>query len=151
MLIHLIAAARPNFMKIAPLYHALKKEAWADPRIVHTGQHYDLNMSDAFFKDLMLPEPHFHLGVGSGTHAEQTGKVMMSYERLLLDEKPGLVVVVGDVNSTMACTLAASKVVYPTTRNPQLATPMAIGRWSPIWKPACGPLIALCPRRSTDL
>ena len=62
MLIHLIAAARPNFMKIAPLHHALKKEAWAEPVIVHTGQHYDLNMSDAFFQDLSLPEPHIHLG-----------------------------------------------------------------------------------------
>ena len=70
MLIHLICAARPNFMKIAPLYHALKNEAWADPFIVHTGQHYDLNMSDAFFKDLSLPEPDLHLGVGSGSHAE---------------------------------------------------------------------------------
>lgn len=71
--IHLIAAARPNFMKIAPLYHALTKEPWADPIIVHTGQHYDINMSDAFFKDLGLPAPHVHLGVGSGSHAEQTG------------------------------------------------------------------------------
>ena len=78
--IHLIAAARPNFMKIAPLYHALNKTDWAEPVIVHTGQHYDLNMSDAFFRDLMLPEPHHQLGVGSGSHAEQTGKVMISYE-----------------------------------------------------------------------
>jgi len=107
--IHLIAAARPNFMKIAPLYHALKREEWAEPVIVHTGQHYDLNMSDAFFKDLMLPEPHFHLGVGSGTHAEQTGRVMIAYERLLMERRPDLVVVVGDVNSTAACTLAAVK------------------------------------------
>jgi len=109
MKIHLIAAARPNFMKIAPLYHALKKEAWAEPVIVHTGQHYDLNMSDVFFEDLGIPEPHIHLGVGSGTHAEQTGKVMMTYEKVLLEDKPDLVVVVGDVNSTAACTLAAIK------------------------------------------
>lgn len=108
-LIHLIAAARPNFMKIAPLYHALVKEEWAEPVIVHTGQHYDLNMSDAFFKDLGLPEPHIHLNVGSGTHAEQTGKVLMAYEKMLLDKRPDLVVVVGDVNSTMAATLAAVK------------------------------------------
>ena len=107
--IHLIAAARPNFMKIAPLYHALKKRAWAVPEIVHTGQHYDVNMSDAFFEDLMLPEPHYHLGVGSGTHAEQTGRVMMAYEKLLAKQRPDLVVVVGDVNSTAACTLAAVK------------------------------------------
>jgi UDP-N-acetylglucosamine 2-epimerase (non-hydrolysing) len=109
MLIHLIAAARPNFMKIAPLYHALIKEDWADPIIVHTGQHYDLNMSDAFFKDLLLPEPGLHLGIGSGTHAEQTGKVMITYEKVLMQQRPDLVIVVGDVNSTMAATVAAVK------------------------------------------
>lgn len=109
MLIHLIAAARPNFMKIAPLYHALRKEHWANPVIVHTGQHYDLNMSDAFFQDLGLPDPHLHLGVGSGTHAEQAGKVMMACEEVLVEKQPDLVVVVGDVNSTMAATLAAVK------------------------------------------
>ncbi len=96
-------------MKIAPLYHALRKEAWAEPLIVHTGQHYDINMSDAFFQDLELPEPHFHLGVGSGTHAEQTGRVMIAYEKLLMDEPPDLVVVVGDVNSTAAASLASVK------------------------------------------
>lgn len=115
MLIHLIAAARPNFMKIAPLYHALQTEDWAEPRIVHTGQHYDLNMSDVFFRDLGLPEPDLHLGVGSGTHAEQAGQVMMSYEKVLLEQRPGLVIVVGDVNSTMACTLAATKIAYPAS------------------------------------
>jgi len=107
--IHLIAAARPNFMKIAPLYHGLCKQAWADPVIVHTGQHYDINMSDAFFQDLGLPEPHIHLGVGSGTHAEQTGRVMIAYEKILMETRPDLVVVVGDVNSTVAATLAAVK------------------------------------------
>ena len=76
MLIHLICAARPNFMKMAPLYHALKKESLAEPVIVHTGQHYDLNMSDAFFQDLCLPEPDIHLGVGSGTHAEQRSRIL---------------------------------------------------------------------------
>ncbi len=115
MKIHLIAAARPNFMKIAPLYHALKREAWAEPEIVHTGQHYDINMSDAFFKDLELPDPHIHLGIGSGSHAEQTGNVMIAYEKVLLKETPALVVVVGDVNSTIACTIAASKIVYPSS------------------------------------
>ncbi len=107
--IHLIAAARPNFMKIAPLYHALSKEPWAEPIIVHTGQHYDVNMSDAFFNDLNLPDPHINLGVGSGTHAEQTGRVMIAYEKELLKNRPDLTVVVGDVNSTMAATLAAAK------------------------------------------
>lgn len=108
-LIHLIAATRPNFMKIAPLYHALLREPWAEVSIVHTGQHYDLNMSDAFFKDLRLPEPHLHLGVGSGTHAQQTGTVMMAYEKVLIEKRPDLVVVVGDVNSTLAATLVAVK------------------------------------------
>lgn len=114
MLIHLIAAARPNFMKIAPLYHALRKEDWANPVIVHTGQHYDLNMSDVFFNDLDLPDPDIHLGIGSGSHAEQTGKVMIAYEKVLLKHRPDMVIVVGDVNSTMACTLAASKIKYPS-------------------------------------
>ncbi len=108
-LIHLIAAARPNFMKIAPVYHALRKADWATPLIVHTGQHYDLNMSEVFFQDLRLPEPDLHLGVGSGSHAEQTGQVMIAYEKVLIRSRPDLVVVVGDVNSTLAATLAAVK------------------------------------------
>ncbi|MBW2087028.1 MAG: UDP-N-acetylglucosamine 2-epimerase, partial [Deltaproteobacteria bacterium] len=112
--IHLIGAARPNFMKIAPLYHTLKDETWANPVIVHTGQHYDVNMSDSFFIDLELPSPDIYLGVGSGTHAEQTARVMMAYEKVCLDEKPDLVIVVGDVNSTMACTLAAAKLRQKT-------------------------------------
>ena len=111
--IHLIAAARPNFMKIAPLYHTLKTEPWAETVIVHTGQHYDLNMSDVFFQDLGLPEPDLHMGVGSGSHAQQTGQVMMAYEKILLETRPDLVVVVGDVNSTMACTIAATKITFP--------------------------------------
>ncbi len=107
--IHLIAAARPNFMKVAPLYHALFASNDLQPVLVHTGQHYDLNMSDVFFKDLKLPEPDLHLGVGSGSHAEQTGQVMMAYEKILIEHNPDLVVVVGDVNSTMAVAIAASK------------------------------------------
>lgn len=109
MLIHLIAAARPNFMKIAPLFHALKNEEWAETLIVHTGQHYDLNMSDVFFRDLNLPKPHLHLGVGSGSHAEQTGQVMIAYEKELIAKRPDLIIVVGDVNSTMAATIAGVK------------------------------------------
>lgn len=119
MLIHLIAAARPNFMKVAPLYHALKKELWATPIIVHTGQHYDLNMSGVFFQDLGLPDPDVHLGIGSGTHSEQTGQVMIAYGKILEQERPDLVVVVGDVNSTLACALAVMKMDY---RNEQQAT-----------------------------
>ena len=122
MLIHLIVAARPNFMKIAPLYHALKKEDWATPIIVHTGQHYDINMSDAFFMDLGLPDPDIHLGVGSGTHAQQTGQVMISYEKILLEHRPDLVIVVGDVNSTVACTLAAVKISYGINHNSPYAS-----------------------------
>ena len=80
--IHLIAAARPNFMKVAPLYHALAATDWAEPVLVHTGQHYDRNMSDAILEDLGIPNPDHHLGVGSGSHAEQTGGVMIAYEKL---------------------------------------------------------------------
>lgn len=107
--VHLIAAARPNFMKVAPLYHALHGEDWLDVRLVHTGQHYDANMSDAFFRDLRLPTPHLHLGVGSGSHARQTAGVMLAYEDACLQEPPAFTVVVGDVNSTMACTITAAK------------------------------------------
>ncbi|MGI9302781.1 MAG: non-hydrolyzing UDP-N-acetylglucosamine 2-epimerase [Gammaproteobacteria bacterium] len=110
---HLVGAARPNFMKIAPVYHALKKEPWCNVQIVHTGQHYDTNMSDAFFEDLSLPEPHFHLGVGSGTHAEQTAGVMLAYERVCLEQRPDWIVVVGDVNSTVACALVGAKLIIP--------------------------------------
>ena len=111
--VHLVAAARPNFMKIAPLYHALAAEPWCRPQIVHTGQHYDANMSDAFFRDLRLPTPHFHLEVGSGTHAEQTGGVMIAYEKVAVREKPDWIVVVGDVNSTAACAMVGTKLWIP--------------------------------------
>ena len=107
--VHLIAAARPNFMKVAPLLHALSATGWCRPVLVHTGQHYDFNMSDAFFQDLGLPEPDFHLGIGSGSHAEQTAGVMVAYEKVLIESNPDWIVVVGDVNSTIACTLAAKK------------------------------------------
>lgn len=109
VLIDLIAAARPNFMKVAPLYHALADQSWCRVRLVHTGQHYDANMSDSFFRDFELPEPDIHLNVGSGTHAEQTGRVMIAYEKVCIEERPDWVVVVGDVNSTVACALAAVK------------------------------------------
>jgi UDP-N-acetylglucosamine 2-epimerase (non-hydrolysing) len=107
--VDLIAAARPNFMKVAPLYKALAGESWCRVRLVHTGQHYDANMSGAFLRDLGLPEPDAHLGVGGGSHAEQTGGVMIAYEAECLRAHPDWVVVVGDVNSTVACTLAAKK------------------------------------------
>ncbi len=107
--IDLIAGARPNFMKVAPLYHALKNEKWCSVRLIHTGQHFDADMSDAFFRDLELPEPNVHLGVGGGTHAQQTARVMVGYEEVCLKARPDLTIVVGDVDSTMACTLAAKK------------------------------------------
>lgn len=108
--IHLICAARPNFMKIAPLYHALKNENWCDLKIIHTGQHYDYLMSQTFFEDFGLPAPHYDLSVGSGTHAEQTAHTMLAYEKLCLEKtKPDLVVVVGDVNATLACSVVAKK------------------------------------------
>jgi UDP-N-acetylglucosamine 2-epimerase (non-hydrolysing) len=111
--IHLIAAARPNFMKVAPLYHALIQEKWCTPHIVHTGQHYDANMSEAFFRDLRLPEPAHHLEVGSGTHAEQTGRTMIAYEAVCLRERPEAIVVVGDVNATVACAMVGTKLWIP--------------------------------------
>lgn len=111
--IDLIAAARPNFMKIAPLYHELARRSWCTPRIVHTGQHYDANMSDAFFDDLQMPKPQVHLDVGSGTHAVQTGNVMIAYERICIESPPDWIVVVGDVNSTLACALVGAKLRIP--------------------------------------
>ena len=111
--IHLIAAARPNFMKVAPLYHALEKTDWANPVLVHTGQHYDHNMSDAILQDLKVPAPDFHLGVGSGSHAEQTGNVMMAYEKICMEHRPDWIVVVGDVNSTAACAMVGTKLWIP--------------------------------------
>jgi UDP-N-acetylglucosamine 2-epimerase (non-hydrolysing) len=111
--IHLIAAARPNFMKVAPLYHQLAREPWCSPKIVHTGQHYDTNMSDAFFVDLRLPQPAHHLEVGSGTHAEQTGRTMIAYEAVCVRSRPDAIIVVGDVNATAACALVGAKLCIP--------------------------------------
>lgn len=108
----IIAAARPNFMKVAPLLRALEdSKDWCTVRFVHTGQHYDPLMSDAFFRDLGMRQPDLSLGVGSGTHAEQTAAVMVAYERACLADQPDWTVVVGDVNSTMACALAAKKLL----------------------------------------
>jgi UDP-N-acetylglucosamine 2-epimerase (non-hydrolysing) len=103
-----IAGARPNFMKVAPILRRLHTMG-ATPLLVHTGQHYDAGMSDAFFRDLALPAPDFHLGVGSGTHAQQTARVMEAFEPVFRETRPDWLVVVGDVNSTLACALVASK------------------------------------------
>ena len=108
--IMLIAGARPNFVKIAPLLRELNKyKKHFSTVLVHTGQHYDFTMSEVFFRDLNIPKPDIYLNVGSGSHAFQTAKIMMAFEKVLLQEKPYLVVVVGDVNSTVACSLVAAK------------------------------------------
>jgi UDP-N-acetylglucosamine 2-epimerase (non-hydrolysing) len=105
-----VVGARPNFMKIAPLMKALRQEPGAfDFTLVHTGQHYDRQMNDVFFAELGIPPPDVHLGVGSASHAEQTAKVMIAIEKLLQEKQPHLVIVVGDVNSTLAASLVASK------------------------------------------
>ena len=112
--VHLIAAARPNFMKVAPLWHALAAAPDFAPVLVHTGQHYDANMSDAIFADLRLPRPDHHLGVGAGSHAEQPGRVMIAYEAVALADRPDWLIVVGDVNSTAACALVGAKLGIAT-------------------------------------
>jgi UDP-N-acetylglucosamine 2-epimerase (non-hydrolysing) len=105
-----IVGARPNFMKVAPIVREMKRrETDFLPLIVHTGQHYDEAMSDAIFRDLGLPQPDVHLEVGSATHAVQTARIMMAFEPIVLREKPDWVLVVGDVNSTIACALVCSK------------------------------------------
>lgn len=105
-----VVGARPNFMKVAPLVDAMKlREQQFSPLVVHTGQHYDAMMSEAFFKDLGLPEPDLYLSVGSGSHAAQTAAVMERFEPVVLQEQPDWVLVVGDVNSTLACALVCVK------------------------------------------
>ncbi|MGE4442145.1 MAG: non-hydrolyzing UDP-N-acetylglucosamine 2-epimerase [Desulfomicrobium sp.] len=104
-----VVGARPNFMKIAPIIDALNDQGQVVHLLVHTGQHYDQRMSQAFFEDLGLPRPDIDLEVGSGSHAQQTAAVMVEFEKVLLREKPDWVVVVGDVNSTLACALTAKK------------------------------------------
>jgi UDP-N-acetylglucosamine 2-epimerase (non-hydrolysing) len=110
MKIILVVGARPNFMKIAPIWRACKKrDGMFDPVLVHTEQHYDDKMSQIFFDDLGLPKPHYQLGVRSGSQAEQTARVMLAFEPVVIDEEPDLVVVVGDVTSTVACAMVATK------------------------------------------
>ena len=105
-----VVGARPNFMKVAPIVYAMKRRADEfTPTVVHTGQHYDAQMSAAFFRDLGLPRPDIYLGVGSASHAAQTAAVMQSFEPVVVAEKPDWVVVVGDVNSTLACALVCVK------------------------------------------
>lgn len=106
----IVAGARPNFMKIAPIIRELKKRpTHFEWKLVHTGQHYDKDMSDVFFDELGIPKPHFHLECGGGSHAEQTARIMSRFEAVCLEICPDLVLVVGDVNSTMACSIVAKK------------------------------------------
>jgi UDP-N-acetylglucosamine 2-epimerase (non-hydrolysing) len=104
-----VVGARPNFMKVAPLHRAIQKLAGWTSKIVHTGQHFDAKMSDVFFTQLELPKPDFFLGIGGGSHTEVTAKIMVAFEKIVEAEKPDLIIVVGDVTSTLACTLVAIK------------------------------------------
>ena len=112
--INIVAGARPNFMKIAPIIRELGRHTSVfEYRLVHTGQHYDRDMSDVFFEELEIPKPHYHLDVGSGSHATQTAKIMIGFEDVCLKDRPDLVMVVGDVNSTLACSIVAKKLGIP--------------------------------------
>src|SRR6266853_2944445 len=104
-----VLGARPNYMKAAPVLRAISKYFGVEQTVVHTGQHYDFNMSDAFFQQLGMPEPDFNLQVGSGTHAQQTAAIMSHFEPVVLKLQPRVVVVYGDVNSTIAAALVCSK------------------------------------------
>jgi len=106
-----VVGARPNFMKVAPVLHALGKHAGIRQTLVHTGQHYDANMSDVFFEQLGIPAPDVNLGVGAGTHARQTAEIMSRFEPVVLEYKPDMVLVYGDVNSTVAAALVCAKLL----------------------------------------
>ena len=121
-----VVGARPNFIKIAPFIAAINKfnhsaNQAIDHVLVHTGQHYDIEMSEVFFKELEIPSPDINLEVGSGSHSWQTAEIMKRFEPVLFKEQPDAVVVVGDVNSTAACALVASKIDYHTP-NSELRT-----------------------------
>lgn len=111
--IDLVAGARPNFMKLAPVHRGLSRLSDISARIVHTGQHYDAPMSEVFFEELRIPAPDVHLEVGSGAHGAQTARILERYEKQLLRSRPDATVVFGDVNSTVACALAAVKLGVP--------------------------------------
>ena len=134
-LIYLVAGARPNFMKIAPIVRALNKvNHYFSYQIIHTGQHYDRAMSDVFFEELGIPQPDHHLECGGGSHAEQTAKIMVAFESICLVKRPACVLVVGDVNSTLACSIVAKKLQIPVAhveaglRSGDLAMPEEVNR-----------------------
>ena len=111
--IYLVAGARPNFMKIAPIVRALQAHGGLAFKIIHTGQHYDRDMNEVFFEELGIPQPDVFMAAGGGSHAQQTGKIMMAFEDLCQTERPDAVLVVGDVNSTLACSIVAKKLNIP--------------------------------------
>jgi UDP-N-acetylglucosamine 2-epimerase (non-hydrolysing) len=118
--VFLVGGARPNWMKLAALYHALKKSPVFRVSLVHTGQHYDDKMAGSFFRELGLPEPQVALNVGSGSHGAQTAKILDRFEEQLRIHEPDVVIVVGDVNSTIACALATVKMVYRNGKRPKM-------------------------------
>ena len=111
--VYLVAGARPNFMKIAPIVRALQAHGGLAFKIIHTGQHYDREMNDVFFEELGIPEPDVFMAAGGGSHAQQTAKIMVAFEELCQAERPDAVLVVGDVNSTLACSIVAKKLNIP--------------------------------------
>ena len=113
MLIYLVAGARPNFMKIAPIVRALQAQQALTFKIIHTGQHYDRDMNDVFFEELGIPQPDVFMAAGGGSHSQQTAKIMVGFEELCIAEPPAAVLVVGDVNSTLACSIVAKKLNIP--------------------------------------
>ncbi len=132
--LYLVAGARPNFMKIAPIVRALQAHGGLAFKIIHTGQHYDRDMNDVFFEELGIPEPDVFMAAGGGSHAQQTGKIMTMFEELCQAERPDAVLVVGDVNSTLACSIVAKKLNIPVAhveaglRSGDMAMPEEINR-----------------------
>ena len=112
-MIYLVAGARPNFMKIAPIVRALQAHGGLPFKIIHTGQHYDREMNDVFFEELGIPQPDLFMAAGGGSHAQQTAKIMLAFEELCVAQRPDAVLVVGDVNSTLACSIVAKKLTIP--------------------------------------
>jgi UDP-N-acetylglucosamine 2-epimerase (non-hydrolysing) len=132
--LYLVAGARPNFMKIAPIVRALQAHGGFAFKIIHTGQHYDREMNDVFFEELGIPSPDVFMGAGGGSHAQQTAKIMVGFEELCVADRPDAVLVVGDVNSTLACSIVAKKLNIPVAhveaglRSGDLTMPEEINR-----------------------
>ena len=132
--IHCVVGTRPNFVKIAPIVKALQARTECDPHLIHTGQHYDFSMDRVFFEELRIPEPDVNLKVGSGTGGEVVARVILALQPLLVETQPDLMIVVGDVNSTVAAALTARYLKFPLLMS----------------RLACAASIAACQRRSID-